>query len=37
MVAGDQNDSFDTAVNEFVHRLSGAGEIDVLDSKQATV
>jgi pimeloyl-ACP methyl ester carboxylesterase len=37
MVAGDQNDSFDTAVSEFVHRLSSAGEIDVLDSTHATV
>lgn len=37
MVAGDQNVAFDTAVSEFVHRLSSAGEIDVLDSNHATV
>jgi len=37
MVAGDQNDSFNTAVSEFVHRLSSAGEIDVPDSTHATV
>ena len=37
MVAGDQSVAFDTAVSEFVHRLSSAGEIDVLDSSHATV
>ena len=37
MVAGDQNVAFDTAVSGFVHRLSSAGESDVLDSNHATV